>query len=102
MVEAICINDKNKPKEIPQSKWLKEGSKYNVIYTCKCLPSNDIGCHLSQIDLDETCNPYTYFKLNRFAFTEENLKKLIELIKECTETDFSLEQLLEQTELQEV
>ena len=45
--------------------------------------------------------PIEYFLLRRFAFTEENLLKLLELIKNCTETDFSLSELLEQTQLQE-
>jgi hypothetical protein len=39
--------------------------------------------------------------LRRFAFTEENLKKLIELIKDCNDTDFSMEELLKQTQLEE-
>lgn len=101
MVECICINDKDRPNEIRLSKWVKEGNKYNIIYTVTVLPQRQIGVHLSEINLTEDEAPYEYFLLNRFAFTEENLKKLIELIKDCSDTDFSINELLKQTELQE-
>ena len=99
MIETICINDKNKPKEIPQNKWVKEGEKYNVIYTVTVLPQKQLAFHLAEIELDESCAPYEYFLANRFAFTQENLLLLMELIKDCSETAFSIEELLEQTEL---
>lgn len=99
MIETVCINDKNKPKEIPANKWLKEGQIYNVIYTVTVLPQKQLAFHLAEIELDESCKPYEYFLANRFAFTQENLEKLMELIKDCSETAFSLEELLEQTEL---
>jgi len=99
MIETICINDKNKPKEIPSNKWLKEGQTYNVIYTVTVLPQKELAFHLAEIDLDESCDPYSYFLASRFAFTQENLLKLMELIKDCSETAFSMEELLEQTEL---
>jgi len=102
MVECICIDDKNRPKEIPINKWVKMGEKYNIIYTVKVLPQNDIGVLLSEIELTEKELPYEYFLLKRFAFTEENLLKLIELIKDCTDTDFSIDELLKQTKLEEV
>jgi hypothetical protein len=33
--------------------------------------------------------------------SEENLQKLIELIKDCNDTDFSMDELLKQTELEQ-
>lgn len=99
MIETVCINDKNKPKEIPANKWLKEGETYNVIYTVTVLPQKQLAFHLAEIELDESCKPYEYFLSSRFAFTQENLEKLMELIKDCSETAFSLEELMEQTEL---
>jgi len=102
MCKALCINNKNRPKEIPQNKWLKEGQEYEIIYTTLCKPQNKIGVHLAEIELDESCAPYEYWLISRFGFTEENLKLLQELIKNCNETDFSITELLEQTVLQEV
>lgn len=102
MVECICINDSNRPKEIPAKKWPKKGNPYTVIYTVTVLPQKQLAFHLAEIELDESCQPYEYFLANRFAFTEENLLKLIELIKDCNDTDFSLEELLEQTAVEHV
>jgi 3-methyladenine DNA glycosylase AlkD len=101
MVECICINDKNRPKEIPVNKWLKKDQLYTVIYTVTVLPQKQLAFHLEEIELDETCAPYEYFLANRFGFTQENLEKLIELIKDCNDVDFSMEELLKQTELEE-
>ena len=100
MIECICINDKNKPKQIPQKKWLKEGQTYHVIYTVTVLPQRELAFHLAEIELDETCAPYEYFLANRFAFTQENLLLLMELIKDCNDTDFSMEELMEQTNVE--
>lgn len=102
MVECICIDDSNKPDKIPQNKWVKEGTRYNIIYTVRVLPQNEVGVMLSEIELTDNELPYEYFLLRRFAFTEDNLMKLVELIKDCTDTDFSMEELLKQTQLEEV
>jgi hypothetical protein len=101
MIECICIDDKNKPKEIPESKWVKEGDTYNVIFTLTVLPQKELAFHLAEIELTDAELPYEYFLAKRFAFTEENLYKLIELIKDCNDTDFSMEELLKQTQLEE-
>jgi hypothetical protein len=100
MVECICINDKNRHKEIPANKWVKQGEHYTVIYTVTVLPQKQLAFHLAEIELDESNLPYEYFLANRFAFTEENLQKLIELIKDCNDTDFSMEELLNAVEKQ--
>jgi hypothetical protein len=101
-VECICINDSNRPNEIPVSKWIKKGNTYNVIFTVTVLPQKELGVQLAEIELTDKELPYEYFLANRFSFTEENLKKLIELIKDCSDITFSMDELLKQTELAEV
>lgn len=96
-VECICINDKNRPREIPEGKWVKEGEKYTVIYTVTVLPQKQLGFHLAEIELTDSELPYEYFLASRFGFTQDNLQKLIELIKDCSEIDFSMDELLKQT-----
>ena len=66
------------------------------------LPQKELGVQLAEIELTDRELPYEYFLLNRFAFTEEALKKLIELIKDCSDITFSMDELLKQTELAEV
>jgi len=100
MIECTCINDRNRPKEIPQNKWIQKGNKYTVIYTVTVLPQKQLAFHLQEIELDETTSPYEYFLANRFAFRQEDLDALMQLIEDCSDTDFSMEELLEQTEIQ--
>jgi len=101
MIETICINDSDKPIIIPKEKWVKKGNIYHVIYSVTVLPQKKLAFLLSEIQLTENELPYEYFDASRFAFTEENLKKLIELIKDCNDTDFSMDELLKQTQLEE-
>jgi len=99
MIECTCINANNRPKEIPKNKWVKKGNTYTVIYTLTVLPQRQLAVHLQEIDLDESNAPYEYFLANRFAFKPEALDELMDLIKACSDTDFSMEELLKQTEL---
>jgi hypothetical protein len=102
MIECICINDSDRPKEIPVNKWVKKGEPYTVIYTVTVLPQKQLAFHLAEIELDESNLPYEYFLAYRFAFTKENLLKLIELINDCNDTDFSMDELLKQTQVEQV
>ena len=99
MIECICIDDSNRPKEIPQNKWVKKGDTYHIIYTVYSLTSKELAVDLYEVSLDDCCPPYEWYALRRFAFTEENLLKLIQLIKDCNDTAFSMDELLKQTEL---
>ena len=99
MIPCICTDDSRKPRMIPKNKWLVKDQEYHVIYTVTVLPQKELAFHLAEIELDESCAPYEYFLANRFAFTQENLLLLMELIKDCSETAFSMEELMEQTEL---
>lgn len=97
MVKCICINDKNRPSKIPQEKWLKEGEEYTIIFTLIVLPQKTLAVQLDEIDLDESCMPYEFFLANRFAFTQDELEKLIAFIKECNHVSLSIKDLLKQT-----
>jgi hypothetical protein len=97
MVKCICIDDKNRPSKIPQNKWLKEGEEYTVIFTLRVLPQKTLAVQLEEIDLDESCMPYEFFLANRFAFTKDELEKLIALIEECNDISLSIKDLLKQT-----
>mgnify|MGYP003403329015 CR=1 FL=1 len=100
MVECICIDAKSRPNEIPLNKWLVEGNKYNVIFTLTVLPQRQLAFHLAEIELTKDELPYEYFLANRFSFTKEALEQLMELIKDCSDTEFSLSELMEQTQLE--
>jgi hypothetical protein len=99
MIPCLCVNDADKPNDIPKNKWVVKGNYYHVIYTVTVLPQRQLAFHLAEIDLDESCHPYEYFLANRFAFLEEDIDKLMQLIEDCSDTDFSVGELMEQTHL---
>lgn len=71
-MKVVCINDSNKPKQIPQEKWIVKGNVYTVISTSSMnIQRNKIGLKLAEIDLGHTCFPYEYFDADRFAITTE-------------------------------
>lgn len=96
MIPCICINDKNKPKEIPDNRWVKEGEEYNIIYATYSIPSKTLGFYLHELELNESCEPYEFYKSNRFAVSEENLERLIDFIRDCNETAFSVSDLMKE------
>lgn len=97
MIKCICIDDKNRPSKVPASKWVKEGQEYTVIFTLVVLPQKTLAVQLDEIDLDESCAPYTFFLANRFAFTKDDLEKLMAFIEECNHVNMSIKDLLKQT-----
>ena len=70
-MKIMCVNDKNKPQEIPQDKWVKNGEVYTLIGVQPLLSSNSMGFELAEIKLGEECFPYHYFNPERFIPVEE-------------------------------
>lgn len=67
-----CINDSNRPKQIPPEKWIVKGEHYTVIATTMMnIQRNKIGLKLAEIDLGQSCFPYEYFDADRFAVATE-------------------------------
>lgn len=107
MVKVICIDDKNRPKEIPESDWVKEGDEYRVTHVSIQVNQKEdggfvLGCDLYEKPLSkEKHYPYECFRFKRFGCTEENFQELIELIINCCSTSKdAAKQLLEESELQ--
>ncbi|MEN7549250.1 hypothetical protein AAG747_15100 [Rapidithrix thailandica] len=81
-IEVVCINDKNRPNEVPLSRWIKEGKTYHIVEITKLNAQKGIyGCKLEEINNDDLF-PYQYFRLDRFAVTmnEELFEKILEEI----------------------
>ena len=97
MIKCVCIDDKNRPSTVPETKWIKAGQASPVIFTLVVLPQKTLAVQLDEIDLDESCAPYTFFLANRFGFTKENLEKLIAFIEQCNHVNMSIKHLMKQT-----
>lgn len=84
MIKCICIDDKNKPKEIPFNKWIKLGNEYTISAVYHMVqPGAVMGVILTSPTLDETCHPYECFRVGRFAIRKQDIPALIELIENC-------------------
>ena len=95
MIKCICINDKN--QLIPSHRQVKKGNEYHIthIYKMKNM-GNILGCDIYEAPMGEDCLPYEHFRLDRFAFTEEALKDLIQLAYDCGElNDFDMNKVRE-------
>lgn len=89
-MRVICINDSDKPNDIPLSKWVKKDEVYTVIEIARLnMQAGMLGFKLEEINLDD-CFPYRYFAASRFAplaptkreWAEEVLKKISEEIEQ--------------------
>lgn len=98
-VKCICINNKNKPKEIILQNWLKEGDEYTINYVYYHPHQGIQGVTLDEVSTKS--EKYSSYRLDRFAFTQENIQQLIELMKDCTELGkVDIQQLIEESNLE--
>lgn len=96
-----CIDDSDKPKEIPNNKWIKKDSEYELIFIAWCKPQECQGFSLAEIELDDSCLPYEYFRSSRFSIKEEYLEEFLQLCKDCNSLDnLNLYELLEETKIE--
>ena len=66
-MKVICLNDQNRPNEIPSTKWVKKDEMYTVTKLMKCnVQGGLLGFQLAEIDL-KGCEPYEYFAAHRFG-----------------------------------
>lgn len=67
-MKVVCINDSNRPKQIPEDKWIKKGVEYTLVKLVRLnIQANKLGASLEEITLDESCFPYEYFDADRFS-----------------------------------
>jgi len=102
MIHCICIDDTNKPKEIPAEKWVTKDASYNIIHvSIHTLQGGIQGVTLKEITLDESCMPYQSFRLSRFAVQLKDIEKLMELMRNCSElSNIDIMKLIEESNLQ--
>lgn len=97
-----CINDKEKPKEIPSSHWVKEDNEYELLLVTYHPSQKVQGCQFVSPNLEELKDcPYDSFKLDRFAIRTDDLEKFKEFVEDCNGlNDLDINLLLEQTQLE--
>ena len=89
--EVVCINDKNRPKEIPPNKRIKHHEKYTVIKVGRTMDGK-VGFVLAEIELGDDTFPYDLFSAHRFGLLidpnamKEADEAVSELLQETLET----------------
>jgi hypothetical protein len=96
--KVICINDSNKPNDIPNNQWIKQGHIYTVTKILKLKIQGDkIGFLLAEVNLDG-CAPWLAYASERFgiitsiivnedmAWAEKELNRLLEEAEEESKT----------------
>lgn len=101
MIKCVCIDNEDKPVQIPKEKWLEKGKQYTLAFSMTVSPQKKLAFQLQEIDLDDSCSPYTWFLASRFAFEEKDMPALIEFIKECNNITFSIKELMKVTTIDE-
>ena len=97
MIKCVCIDADNRPSKIPQHKWLEKDKEYTLAFSMTVLPQKKLAFQVQEIDLDDSCSPFTWFLANRFAFRQEDLEKLAEFIQDCNHITFSVKELMKET-----
>lgn len=88
-IPVICINDSDRPTEIPISKWLVKDKAYTIKeFVINNVQNRKVGVKLWELDIED-CLPYTNFALNRFAnITEEQYLEATDAINKLMEEAF--------------
>lgn len=74
-MKIVCINSKNKPKQVAASEWLVEGKEYTLTAIKKMnLQNGKIGYLLKEIQLSELSFPYELYDSERFVVAEDYTK----------------------------
>ena len=80
MIKCICINNKDRPEEIPETHWPKFGEEYTVKALYKKSKPGALAITLEEIDLGEINLPDGSFRIDRFGFHVYDLMDIETLI----------------------
>lgn len=93
-MRVICINDSDRPENVPISMWLKKGSVYTVIE--EFYVEDNILCYeIEEINIKKIDPRYEGFRADRFAPADTNGdefsdKDISDLMKEIEQEQFEM------------
>lgn len=94
MIKCICVDDTNRPTSIPPEKWIKKNHEYHIISARVVLPQKQMAVQLLEINLDESCAPFTYFLGKRFMIRESDIELLMKLVNSTIVQDNEIKELI--------
>lgn len=86
-VNCICIDDTNRPEEIPEERWPKLKEKYTITHVFYHPLQGIQGVLLKEIKLTKENYPYESYKLSRFSVIDSDMDEFIDMIKLCNALD---------------
>lgn len=102
-IKCICINDANRPNAISPSLWIKKDQEYHITHIYYHYQQKKSGFELSEIFLNDSCFPYVSFDSNRFKIPQEEMEKLFQMLRNCTDlNDVDIRELIEESYLESV
>lgn len=88
-MRVLCINDENKPTQIPQEQWIKVGKLYTVTQIIALpLQPGMTGFLLKEVSLSPDCFPYEFYNSKRFVEVFEKEQEAVAALEE--EADLEL------------
>jgi hypothetical protein len=89
-MRVLCIDDKKKPGQIPQSQWVEEGVVYTVTKAIHLpLQPGIAGFLLKEVSLSPDCFPYEFYSSSRFVVIADKIEEKEE-VSELVEEELSL------------
>jgi len=78
MFEVVCIDDSQRPNDIPTSKWIIKGNDYTVTKVSRMnVQGGILGYQLAEVSL-KGCAPYLFYAASRFKIKEIQPNKAVE------------------------
>lgn len=100
-IPCICIDDANRPDVIDPENWVVKDHDYHVTHVHWMVQQGVQGVELFEVKTHSSI--YPVYRIDRFAFTEDNLKLLIELTVLCTElNEVQVTELIEELDLETI
>lgn len=103
MIDCICVDSANRPKEVDMSEWITKGMKYKISHVYYHPGQGIQGCELREVRLTKKSLPFGSYRLSRFAVTKEGYNALVQMMKDCSElNDFDIYKAIRESKLQTV
>lgn len=100
MIPCICIDDTNKPSNIPNSLWVRRGNEYHITWIKHHKAQGIQGVELKELKLNEDCLPFNSYALKRFAIRKDDMDMFMELLAVCSGEKINLDKILTDVEIE--
>lgn len=95
MIQLTCVDDTQRPAEIPPEKWVKNGSVYTPTFAIFVVPQRVLAVELLELELTAKEAPYDYFKASRFTLPVGDWEEWLAFIDDCLKQYKSIHKLTE-------